>query len=113
MERLDCPAIIMLTHVPMSVALFELLGPSAGKRVLDLACGHGRISRELARRGARVVGVDLSGALLDRACFPRCGFTALPPRTPQGVVCARVRAARARRAHRARHRAVGLWQKPA
>lgn len=52
---------------PTSVALFELLGPVAGKRVLDLACGHGRISRELARRGTRVVGVDLSGALLDRA----------------------------------------------
>ena len=52
---------------PTSVALFELLGPLAGARVLDLACGHGRISRELARRGARVVGVDLSGALLDRA----------------------------------------------
>jgi SAM-dependent methyltransferase len=51
----------------VSVALFELLGPLAGTRVLDLACGHGRISRELARRGARVVGVDLSGALLERA----------------------------------------------
>jgi SAM-dependent methyltransferase len=52
---------------PASVALFELLGPPADERVLDLACGHGRISRELARRGARVVGVDLSTALLDRA----------------------------------------------
>jgi SAM-dependent methyltransferase len=31
-----------------------------GRRVLDLACGHGRISLELARRGLEVVGVDLS-----------------------------------------------------
>ena len=36
-------------------------------RVLDLACGQGRIARELARGGARVVGVDVSGVLLDGA----------------------------------------------
>jgi SAM-dependent methyltransferase len=52
----------------VSVALFDLLQPlNVGTRVLDLACGHGRISRELARRGALVVGVDLSSALLERA----------------------------------------------
>ncbi|MGH2746486.1 MAG: SAM-dependent methyltransferase [Actinomycetota bacterium] len=31
-----------------------------GARVLDLACGHGRHSLELARRGFSMVGVDLS-----------------------------------------------------
>lgn len=31
-----------------------------GARVLDLACGHGRHSLELTRRGFSVVGVDLS-----------------------------------------------------
>ena len=51
----------------VSQALFDLLGEVRGKRVLDLACGHGRITRELARRGADVVGVDLSIAMLDRA----------------------------------------------
>jgi 2-polyprenyl-3-methyl-5-hydroxy-6-metoxy-1,4-benzoquinol methylase len=39
----------------------------AGLRVLDLACGQGRLSRELARRGARVVGLDISNELLDKA----------------------------------------------
>jgi 2-polyprenyl-3-methyl-5-hydroxy-6-metoxy-1,4-benzoquinol methylase len=52
---------------PASRALLDLLGPVAGLRVLDVACGHGRITRELARRGASVVGVDVSGALITRA----------------------------------------------
>jgi len=38
-----------------------------GQRVLDLACGYGRVSRYLAQRGARVTGLDISAALLSRA----------------------------------------------
>jgi SAM-dependent methyltransferase len=38
----------------------EKLGLDEGARVLDLACGHGRIALELARRGYRVTGLDLS-----------------------------------------------------
>ena len=52
---------------PVTLALLDLLGPVAGRRVLDVACGHGRTSRELARRGAAVVGVDISAALIARA----------------------------------------------
>ena len=52
---------------PILVSLFELLGQTRGNRILDVACGHGRISRELARRGAEVVGVDISGKLLEVA----------------------------------------------
>jgi SAM-dependent methyltransferase len=39
----------------------------AGRRVLDLACGPGRHAAILARGGARVVGLDLSRALLHAA----------------------------------------------
>jgi len=55
------------TDDPVTTALLDLLGPVAGTRVLDMACGHGRIARELARRGADVVGVDISGNLLTMA----------------------------------------------
>jgi 2-polyprenyl-3-methyl-5-hydroxy-6-metoxy-1,4-benzoquinol methylase len=52
---------------PSAASLLDLLDDVQGMRVLDLACGHGRLARELARRGATVVGVDISDALLDRA----------------------------------------------
>ncbi len=50
-----------------TAGLLELTGDVRGRRVLDLACGPGRITRELARRGAEVIGVDLSAALIERA----------------------------------------------
>ena len=52
---------------PASAALLDLLGPPAGLRVLDIACGHGRITRELARRGADLVGIDISARLIAKA----------------------------------------------
>jgi SAM-dependent methyltransferase len=45
----------------------SLLGISPGARVLDLCCGVGRHSLELARRGFHVTGVDKTAAYLERA----------------------------------------------
>jgi len=60
------------THSPEKSAaevefLVDELGLQAGQTVLDLPCGHGRHSIEFARRGLRVVGVDLNEEPLERA----------------------------------------------
>lgn len=47
--------------------LVALLGIAPGARVLDLCCGPGRFSLELARRGYRVTGVDRQPDYLARA----------------------------------------------
>jgi len=48
-------------------ALLTALGDVDSLPVLDLGCGNGMSSRTLARRGARVTGVDLSPSLVARA----------------------------------------------
>lgn len=50
-----------------TATLLDLVGSVEGLNVLDLACGHGTVTRELARRGARVIGGDISIKLLDHA----------------------------------------------
>jgi 2-polyprenyl-3-methyl-5-hydroxy-6-metoxy-1,4-benzoquinol methylase len=44
--------------------MLRLAGAVAGRRVLDLGCGEGAYSRELARRGAHVIGIDGSERLV-------------------------------------------------
>ena len=48
------------------LALLELLAPQAGELILDLGCGTGQFSAELARRGCRVVGLDRSSVVLEQ-----------------------------------------------
>jgi len=45
----------------------ELLQLAPGSDVLDVPCGEGRVSLELAARGHRVHGIDLTGPLLETA----------------------------------------------
>jgi SAM-dependent methyltransferase len=41
-----------------NLPLFLDLVPEAGRLTVDVGCGEGRLTAELARRGHRVVGVD-------------------------------------------------------
>lgn len=51
------------TPYPLEYA-YHLLGDVRGKVVLDFGCGDGQNSVLLARRGARVLGMDISDALI-------------------------------------------------
>jgi len=52
---------------PLGRAAMEALAPAAGERVIDIGCGCGQTTLELARRvgaAGRVVGVDVSAPML-------------------------------------------------
>jgi len=48
--------------------ILALIGDVRGRRVLDVGCGDGALAVELGRRGAEVVGVDASAAMIAAAC---------------------------------------------
>lgn len=50
-----------------AVLVERLLHIDRGTRVLDLACGHGRLANRIAERGAHVTGVDTAEEFLDLA----------------------------------------------
>ncbi len=54
------------TAYPLEYA-YHLLGDVRGKVVLDYGCGSGANSLLLARRGAKVIGVDISASLIEIA----------------------------------------------
>ena len=47
--------------------LIDHLNCDAGARVLDVPCGNGRLSFELAQRGLRITGVDISEEFIEEA----------------------------------------------
>lgn len=56
--------------------VLELLAPEPGERILDLGCGTGQLTSEMAQAGAEVVGVDCSPSMIDaaRRNFPGIRF---------------------------------------
>jgi trans-aconitate methyltransferase len=62
--------------------LVELLAPKPGERILDLGCGTGALTAEIATRGAEVMGVDRSEEMIAQARkkFPALQFEVLDAR---------------------------------
>src|SRR5947209_346222 len=54
-------------------SLVELLAPQPGERILDLGCGTGTLTSEIASSGAVVTGVDSSPEMIGQArqSYPR------------------------------------------
>jgi trans-aconitate methyltransferase len=56
--------------------LLALLDPEPGERVLDVGCGTGHLTAEIAAQGTDVVGIDAAPAMVDQAreSHPDCTF---------------------------------------
>jgi trans-aconitate methyltransferase len=65
--------------------LVELLAPKAGEWILDLGCGTGALTAEIATRGAEVLGVDRSEEMITQARkkFPALRFEVMDARQLQ------------------------------
>lgn len=46
-----------------AASLVELLAPQRGERILDLGCGTGHLTAQLAAAGAEAVGIDSSASI--------------------------------------------------
>ena len=51
----------------MASGLLELLAAKPGERILDVGCGTGHLTAQIAATGAHVVGIDASSAMIEQA----------------------------------------------
>ena len=59
-----------------SADLIDLLDPKPGERILDLGCGTGHLTAQIAERGADVTGIDASPDMIGQARqnYPKLKF---------------------------------------
>ena len=51
----------------MAAGLVELLDPKPGERILDIGCGTGHLTAQIAATGAFVIGIDRSAEMIQQA----------------------------------------------
>lgn len=64
------PALYVQRHsfvYDLGQELVEMIDAQPGERILDIGCGTGQLTAQLAERGADVLGIDLSPAMIDAA----------------------------------------------
>ncbi len=61
------PVVQFMGFAPLWDAVAEVAAPAPGEWALDVCTGTGGAALELARRGARVIGLDLASGMLRRA----------------------------------------------
>jgi trans-aconitate methyltransferase len=69
----------------LSADLIQLLNPQVGERILDLGCGTGQLTAQIAEKGAEVCGLDSSAEMIDkaRANYPHLTFAVADARSFQ------------------------------
>jgi trans-aconitate 2-methyltransferase len=65
--------------------IISLLAPQAGERILDVGCGTGHLTAQIADSGARVTGVDRSAEMVKaaRIAYPHLKFEVVDARELQ------------------------------
>lgn len=65
--------------------LIDLLDPRPGEHILDLGCGTGHLTSQIAERGAEVIGLDASASMIAQARqnYPKLKFVLADARTFQ------------------------------
>jgi trans-aconitate methyltransferase len=64
-------------------SLLPLLNPQAGESILDLGCGSGHLTHDIAQSGAHVIGVDSAASMIEaaRVSYPNIEFLVADART--------------------------------
>src|SRR5215213_10843695 len=60
----------------LGAGVIELLAPRPGERIIDLGCGTGALTAQIAAAGAEIMGIDASEAMITRAreLYPELRF---------------------------------------